>query len=100
MGHLLLTAAACFFVWFGVALLLASYGLKDPFSFIMTFFAASLIILISLVMVLGFLLRMRQGLQPKPQAPDAEPGDLQPPGQHETGEHRHQSQNQTDPDVG
>lgn len=58
--QLTLTAVACFFVWFGIALLVAAYGLNDPYSFIMTFFAACLIILISAVMVLGFVMRMRR----------------------------------------
>ncbi|MCB2145715.1 MAG: hypothetical protein KQI81_04520 [Deltaproteobacteria bacterium] len=61
-GQLLLTGIACFFVFFGISLLAASYRLGDPFSFIMTFFAASLIILISGVMVLGFVVRMRRVL--------------------------------------
>ena len=60
LGQMLLTAIACFFVFFGISLLVASYRLGDPFSFIMTFFAASLIILISVVMVLGFVVRMRR----------------------------------------
>jgi Kef-type K+ transport system membrane component KefB len=59
-GQLLLTGIACFFVIFGISLLVASYRLGDPFSFIMTFFAASLIILISVVMVMGFVMRMRR----------------------------------------
>lgn len=59
-GQLLLTGIACFFVIFGISLLRASYRLGDPFSFILTFFAASLIILISVVMVLGFVMRMRR----------------------------------------
>ena len=58
--QLTLAAVACFFVWFGIALLVAAYGLNDPYSFIMTFFAACLIILISAVMVLGFVMRMRR----------------------------------------
>jgi hypothetical protein len=57
---LLLTGIACFFVFFGISLLVASYKLGNPFSFIMTFFAASLIILISAVMVMGFVVRMRR----------------------------------------
>ena len=57
---MLLTGIACFFVFFGISLLAASYRLGDPFSFIMTFFAACLIILISAVMVLGFVVRMRR----------------------------------------
>jgi magnesium-transporting ATPase (P-type) len=60
LGQVLLTGIACFFACFGVSLLVASYELGDPFSFIMTFFAASLMTLISLVMVLGFVLRMRR----------------------------------------
>jgi hypothetical protein len=60
LGQVLLTGIACFFACFGVSLLVASYGLGDPFSFIMTFFAASLMTLISLVMILGFVLRMRR----------------------------------------
>jgi hypothetical protein len=57
LAQILLTAAACFFVFFGISLLIAAYQLKDPFSFIMTFFAANLIILISAVMVVGFVMR-------------------------------------------
>ena len=60
LGQLTLTGMACFFVFFGISLLAASYRLGDPFSFIMTFFAASLIILISIVMVIGFVFRMRR----------------------------------------
>jgi hypothetical protein len=60
LGQLTLTGIASFFVFFGISLLAASYRLGDPFSFIMTFFAASLIILISLVMVIGFVFRMRR----------------------------------------
>jgi hypothetical protein len=57
IGQLMLTGAACFFVFFGISLLMAAYQLKDPFSFIMTFFAANFIILISAVMVVGFVMR-------------------------------------------
>ncbi len=45
-------AIACLsllFLAFGVYLLLAAYGMKNPLEFIMTFFASNLIILISLV---------------------------------------------------
>ena len=57
---MLLTGIACFFFVFGISLLVASYRLGNPFSFIMTVFAASLIILISGVMVVGFVYRMRR----------------------------------------
>lgn len=47
-----------FFLVFGVDLIRGAYGLNDPFSFIMTFFAASFIILISLTLVLVFTIKM------------------------------------------
>jgi len=47
-----------FFLIFGVDLMIGAYSLKDPFSFIMTFFAASFIILISLTLVITFLIKM------------------------------------------
>jgi hypothetical protein len=54
----LLTLAACFFLVFGIHVLISAYTLKDPYSFIMTFFASNLIILISATLLLGFVLRM------------------------------------------
>jgi hypothetical protein len=54
----MLVLLAGFFLLFGVHLLLASYGLSDPFFFVMTFFASNLIILISAVFVVGFVIRM------------------------------------------
>ena len=54
----LLVAVAGFFLFFGVSLFLASYKLNDPFSFIMTVFASNLMILISAVLLVGFVLRM------------------------------------------
>ena len=39
-------------------MLTSAYKLKDPYSFIMAFFAANLVILISATLVLGFVLRM------------------------------------------
>ena len=66
-GQTVLAGTASFFVFFGFSLLKAAYGLKDPFSFIMTFFASNLIILISAVMVVGFVVRMIRGLRAIPQ---------------------------------
>ncbi len=54
----ILSVVSLFFILFGIDLLLGSYSLKDPFYFVMTFFAASLIILISLTLLAGFILRM------------------------------------------
>jgi membrane protein implicated in regulation of membrane protease activity len=71
--QVLLITAACFFAWFGMALLAASYRLEDPFSFVMTFFSASLIILISAVLALGLVLRMRRVLTHQPQCRQSNP---------------------------
>jgi len=46
--------AAVFFAFFGVHVLISAYTLKDPFSFVLTFFASNLIILISLTMLVAF----------------------------------------------
>ena len=56
--QVILSLACCFFILFGVYLLVASYHLEDPFSFVMTFFASNLIILISAALLAGFLYRM------------------------------------------
>lgn len=53
-----LVLISMFFLVFGVDLLMGAYSLKNPFHFIMTFFAACLIILISLTLAAGFLIRM------------------------------------------
>ena len=47
-----------FFLVFGIDLIRGAYGLNDPFSFIMTFFAANFIILISLTLVLVSTIKM------------------------------------------
>jgi hypothetical protein len=56
--QVLLVLVACFFLVFGVHVLIMAYQLKDPFNFIMTFFASNLMILISATLVLGFIIRM------------------------------------------
>jgi len=56
--QVILVLVGCFFLVFGVHVLIAAYGLGDPFSFIMTFFASNLIILISATLVIGFIIRM------------------------------------------
>jgi uncharacterized membrane protein YbhN (UPF0104 family) len=49
-----------FFLLFGVYLLVLAYHLTDPLSFIMTFFASNLVILISAVLLLGLVLKFRK----------------------------------------
>lgn len=47
-----------FLFLFGIDLLMGSYTLNDPFSFIMTFFAASFVLLISAALAVSFLIKM------------------------------------------
>ena len=56
--QIVLTLLSLFFAFFGINLLMGAYQLKDPFSFIMTFFAACLMILISLTLAIGFIIKM------------------------------------------
>jgi nitrogen fixation/metabolism regulation signal transduction histidine kinase len=56
--HLVLALIAVFFILFGINLLYMAYQILDPFSFIMTFFASNLIILISAALLLGFILKI------------------------------------------
>lgn len=58
ISQILLMLVCIFFFIFGLDLLMASYGLGDPFSFIMTFFAASFILLISAALFVSFLIKM------------------------------------------
>jgi len=58
LRQVILILAGCFFLAFGIHILIASYKLKDPYSFIMAFFASNLIILISATLILGFIIRM------------------------------------------
>ena len=53
-----LIVIGAFFLYYGIHLLISSYSLKDPFVFIMTFFASNFIILISGTLVFGFAYRM------------------------------------------
>ena len=47
-----------FFLYYGIQLLISSYDGNDPFIFIMIFFAANFIILISGTLIFGFVYRM------------------------------------------
>lgn len=53
-----LILVSVFFLVFGIDLLMASYRLEDPFSFIMTFFAANFILLISTALIISFIIKM------------------------------------------
>ncbi len=68
--QIILTLASVFFLVFGIDLVIGSYTLADPYSFIMTFFAASFIILISIALTASFIIKMirvyRQIHRPEP----------------------------------
>jgi TRAP-type C4-dicarboxylate transport system permease small subunit len=55
---IVLTSLGIFFLWFGIELLRSAYRLNNPFDFILSFFAANLVILISAALTLGFVLHL------------------------------------------
>jgi hypothetical protein len=55
-----LILVSIFFLIMGVDLLISAYGLTDPFTFVLVFFAANLMILISAALCLGFALRLKR----------------------------------------
>ncbi len=57
LGPIALGIVEVFFLLFGIYLLILAYHLTDPLSFIMTFFASNLVILISAVLLLGLVLK-------------------------------------------
>ncbi|MBT3177420.1 MAG: hypothetical protein HOG03_10730 [Desulfobacula sp.] len=56
--QIIMTLLSGFFLIFGVDLMTGSYSLNDPFSFIMSFFSASFVILISLTLIISFPIKM------------------------------------------
>jgi hypothetical protein len=59
-----------FFLYYGIQLLISSYDLRDPFTFIMTFFAANFIILISATLIFGFAYRIVMAFRQSKKAED------------------------------
>lgn len=72
-----LIVISLFFTAFGVLLLISAYALTNPFEFIITFFAANFIILISAALCLGFVLQLIRSFKPsgeaRPKDPKVEP---------------------------
>ncbi|MDZ7833337.1 MAG: hypothetical protein U5L07_16440 [Desulfobacterales bacterium] len=56
--QVVLIILAVFFMILGIQVLIFAYRLNDPFDFILSFFASNLMILISLVLLVGFIYRM------------------------------------------
>ena len=63
LGRVALGIVELLFLLFGVYLLVLAYHLTDPLSFIMTFFASNLVILISAVLLLGLVLKFKKKKQ-------------------------------------
>jgi cytochrome b561 len=61
-----------FFLFMGIQLCLASYRLDHPHQFILTFFASNLIILISIAILAGVVVRIIARLRQGPAPPDEE----------------------------
>lgn len=61
--QIVLILIGAFFLYYGIQLLIGAYNLKDPFIFIMTFFASNFIILISGTLVFGFAYRIVMALR-------------------------------------
>jgi ABC-type antimicrobial peptide transport system permease subunit len=47
-----------FYLYFGIHLLISSYQMNNPLTFMLTFFASNLIILISAALLVGFIYRI------------------------------------------
>ena len=57
--QVVLVLLGCFFLVFGIHILVSSYKLEEPFSFILTFFASNFIILISFTLVIVFVYQIK-----------------------------------------
>jgi len=56
--QIILILLSVFFMILGIQVLIYAYRLDDPFNFVMSFFASNLMILISLVLLAGFIYRL------------------------------------------
>jgi hypothetical protein len=63
LKNIALVILSCFFLLFGIMVLISAYKLNNPFDFIMSFFSSNLIILISAALLFGFLYRMYRRLR-------------------------------------
>ena len=68
--QVVLILIGAFFLYYGIQLLIASYDRNDPFIFIMIFFAANFIILISGTLIFGFVYRMVMAFRQSKQSDD------------------------------
>jgi hypothetical protein len=64
------------YLYFGIQMLIGTYSLNNPLAFIMTFFASNLIILISAVLIVGFVYRLVVVIRQS--KPDTAAGKIEP----------------------
>jgi hypothetical protein len=67
--QIVMILVSIFFLVFGIDLMWAAYSLDNPYNFIMTFFSASFIILISLALAISFVIKMIRVLRKIQQTP-------------------------------
>ena len=56
--QILMIILSIFFTIFGIDLLIGAYSINNPFTFIIFFFSSSFIILISLTLLVGFIIKI------------------------------------------
>lgn len=61
--HIVLVVLSCFFLLFGVMVLISAYNHNHPYIFMMGFFSSNFIILISGTLLFGFLYKMVRKLR-------------------------------------
>jgi uncharacterized Tic20 family protein len=63
LGRIVLTLCGGFFVFFGIYILIASFHMSDPFAFMISFLASTMIILFSAAIVAGLVVQMIKALR-------------------------------------
>ncbi len=74
LRYVLYILLGLFFLVLGVQVLILAYAQTDPFNFIMTFFASNFMILFSLALIAGFVIRIYRSFIPP--RPFADPEEL------------------------
>jgi hypothetical protein len=67
------------FLFLGVDLCRASFHLKEPYQFILTFFASNLIILVSAALLAGLVVRVIGRIRGRRTPPRSGPSETEPP---------------------
>jgi len=80
VGHSLMGLFFLCFLFLGIDLCRASFHLKEPYQFILTFFASNLIILVSAALLAGLIVRIVCRVKGQHQTPPhSDPSETDPP---------------------